>query len=251
MAAPNGSFAGKTALITGAGKRLGRACALALAGRGAGIVVHYRTSEKEAQETAEEIQALGAPVWLVSGDQGEPAEAEAFFRRAVDRAGTIDYLVNSASIFPESRLNDFSFDDLMNAVRINAYGPLVLCRALASQQREGAIVNFLDARITDYDKLHVAYHLAKRMLFTLTRMMALELAPHVRVNAVAPGLVLPPEGKDDSYLRDLAHTNPLNTVGGVQDIAEAVVYLLGARFVTGQVLYVDGGRHIHGNTYGA
>lgn len=251
MAAPKARFAGKTALITGGAKRLGRACALALAGQGAGIVVHYRTSEKEARKTAEEIQALGVPAWLVSGDQGDPAETEELFRRAVEQAGPIDYLVNSASVFPESGIGDFTLDELMNAVRINAYGPLVLSRAFAAQQREGTIVNFLDARITDYDNLHVAYHLGKRMLFTLTRITALEFAPRVRVNAVAPGLVLAPEGKDESYLRDLAHTNPLNSVGGESDIAEAVVYLLGARFVTGQVLYVDGGRHIHGNTYGA
>ncbi|MCH7709078.1 MAG: SDR family oxidoreductase [Myxococcales bacterium] len=108
----------------------------------------------------------------------------------------------------------------------------------------------MDTRITDYDKSHVSYHLSKRMLFSMTRMMALEFAPKVRVNAIAPGLILPPEGKDETYLQDLARSNPLLAYGGPGDVVEAVLFLLQGRFVTGQVLYVDGGRHLLGGVYG-
>ena len=112
--------------------------------------------------------------------------------------------------------------------------PLVLARALAAQGREGAIVNFLDARMVDCDAEHAAYHLSKRMLFTLTRMMAVELAPAVRVN---------------SFDR-LAHTNPLQRVGSAERVVDAVLYLLQASFVTGQVLFLDGGRRMTGSMYG-
>lgn len=244
------SLSGKVALVTGGAKRLGRACALALAREGVGIVVQYRSSKEEAENTAVAIRSLRVPAWIVQGDQGDPDGAARVFRDAVAQAGPVDFLVNNASIFPESRLDDFTLDDLMDSVRINAFGPLVLARAFAAQQRPGAIVNFLDSRIADYDKTHAAYHLSKRMFFTMTRMMALEFAPRVRVNAVAPGLVLPPEGRDESYLRELASTNPLNTHGDETDVADAVVYLIRARFVTGQILYIDGGRHMRGNVYG-
>ena len=135
-------------------------------------------------------------------------------------------------------------------VNVNALAPFLLSRAFAAQQREGCIINFLDTRIMDYDKTHVSYHLSKRMLFSITRMMALEFAPKVRVNAIAPGLILPPEGKDETYLQDLAPSNPLQTYGGPGDIVEAVLFLLRGRYITGQVVYVDGGRHMLGGVYG-
>ncbi|MFW6158915.1 MAG: SDR family oxidoreductase, partial [Planctomycetota bacterium] len=119
-----------------------------------------------------------------------------------------------------------------------------------AQGRDGAIVNFLDTRVVAYDREHVAYHLSKRMLFSLTRMMALEFAPAVRVNAVAPGLILPPPGRDRAYLERLKSSNPLNRVGTLGQVTEAVLFLLGNEFVTGQVVFVDGGQHMNGRTYG-
>ena len=135
-------------------------------------------------------------------------------------------------------------------MRINAWAPFVLGRALARERRGGCIVNLLDSRITDYDAEHAAYHLSKRMLATLTRMMALEFAPRVRVNAVAPGLILPPPGEDDGYLERLKRTNPLERHGEPADVAEAVLFLARSLFVTGQTIFVDGGRHMRGAVYG-
>jgi hypothetical protein len=126
----------------------------------------------------------------------------------------------------------------------------MLCRGFAAQKRTGLIVNMLDTRILNHDEEHAAYHISKRMLFTITRMLALELAPQIRVNAVAPGLVVPPEGKDEYYLAKLAYTNPLHTYGSAEDVARAVMFLVHSDFVTGQVMYVDGGHHMLGRTYG-
>ena len=145
---------------------------------------------------------------------------------------------------------DFTLQDLEDNIQVNAISPLLIARSFAEQGCEGAIVNFLDTRITEYDNGHAAYHLSKRMLFTLTRMMALEFAPSIRVNAVAPGLILPPPGEDLSYLQKLAHTNPLNRIGSPESITDAVLFLLRSEFVTGQVIFVDGGYHMKGSVYG-
>lgn len=238
------------ALITGAAKRLGRATALALANAGANIVVHYRESESDAAELAEMIEASGAKAWTLRADLANPTEAESLYDCAVDVAGQVDFVINNASFFHEDTVLDFGLEDLQANISLHASAPLLLARAQAKSGRRGAIVNFLDARIVDYDRNHAAYHLSKRMLFTLTRMLAVELAPTIRVNGVAPGLVLPPVGKDETYLASLAHTNPLQRYGGAEDITAAVLFLLRSDFVTGQVLFVDGGRHMAGTMYG-
>jgi hypothetical protein len=224
--------------------------AMALAARGANVVIHFRSSADEAEETAEEARNLGVGAWTVRADLGRRAEVETLFGEAVDQAGFVDILINSASIFPESRLDAFTPDDLYANIDVNALAPLLLARAFVARAGRGAIINMLDTRYNDHDASHAAYHLSKRMLFTLTRMMAVEYAPDVRVNAIAPGLVLPPPGKDRQYLLDLAHTNPLGAIGGPDDIARAAVFLLESPFITGQVIFVDGGRHMKGSMYG-
>lgn len=251
MAAEASPLAGQTALVTGAAKRLGRAIAVALAGEGVSVAVHYRSSAAEAQATTQELRGTGVGAWPVQADLAEPDQAAGLLDRAAQAAGApIDILVNSAGIFAPSRVLDFTHDELARNVQVNALAPLALCRALAEQGRPGQVVNMLDCKIVECDAEHAAYHLSKRMLFTLTRMLALELAPQVRVNAVAPGLILPPPGEDESYLDAMAHTNPLHRHGAPGDIVRAVLFLLRSGFVTGQVIYVDGGRHMKGRTYG-
>ncbi|MFW6062358.1 MAG: SDR family oxidoreductase [Planctomycetota bacterium] len=250
MEEQNGPLQGRTALVTGAAKRLGRTVSLALADAGADVIVHYGQSEDDAEELIREIQDKGRQAWKAQLDLSQPRRAGKLWAEVTDRAGTIDILVNNASIFPPSRVLTFSAEELHRNVQINAFAPLELCRLFAEQDCAGHIVNFLDARMVDYDEYHVAYHLSKRMLYSLTRMLALELAPQVQVNAVAPGLVLPPAGQGEDYLARLASTNPLNRHGRPEDIAEAVLFLLKSDFVTGQVLFIDGGRHLKGRVYG-
>jgi pteridine reductase len=249
MADAVNNLAGRTALVTGAGKRLGRAISLGLAARGVNVVIHYNRSGGEASSLLEEVQALDARGWLVAADLEDPGQLDTLFDRAASQAGPIDILVNNASIWPQQTLWDVTDQSLTQAMRVHALAPLVMARALARQRRPGHVINMLDTRVTSYDRDHAAYHVSKRSLLTLTRMLALELAPDVAVNAVAPGLLLPPEGQDESYLERLAHTNPLHRHGGPQDIVDAVLFLLTSRFVTGQVLYVDGGYHMKGHLY--
>jgi pteridine reductase len=241
---------GKVALVTGAAKRLGRAVALGLAEKGARIIIHYHSSAGEAEETAGLIRKTGGKVWTVEADLAKSEECQRLFTQAGKTAGRIDILVNSASIFPRQSLLDFRAEDLTANIQVNAMAPLILSRQLARQAKEGVIINFLDTHITGYQKGHAAYHLSKRLLFSLTRMMALEFAPAIRVNAVAPGLILPPEGEDENYLKTHAQENPLKAHGRAEDVTQAVIFLLQSSFITGQVIFVDGGFHMKGNTYG-
>jgi len=244
-------LSGKTALVTGGAKRLGRAIGLALAREGCGVVIHYGGSASDAEQTAQDISQLGARAWTVQGDLSKPENAADILERAWGIAGRLDLLVNSASIFPESIFSDFAPEEVHDNMNLHALSPALLARALHAKGGEGAIVNMIDCMIADYDKKHLAYHLSKRMLHTLTRIMAVELAPRFRVNGVAPGLVLPPAGKDESYLAGLASSNALNRYGNAEDVAAAVVFLMKSDFVTGQTIFVDGGRNLRGNMYGA
>lgn len=241
---------GKSALITGGAKRLGRAISLSLASCGANIIIHYGKSQEEAIELAEEIKEYGVNSWTVSGDLNKVSEVENVFDEALKLESPIQILINNASIFDKSDLYSFTIEELNDNIQVNAMSPLLLSRKLAMQKLDSAIINLLDTRITEYDKTHVAYHLSKRMLFDLTKMMALEFAPLTRVNAIAPGLILPPSGQDLSYLEKLAPTNPLNSIGGPEEITKAVIFLLESTFITGQVIFVDGGYHLKGYTYG-
>lgn len=238
------SVAGKTALITGAGKRLGRATALALAAEGVNVVVHYRSSEREARELVAELGALGGKAWAVQADFAQPEGFETAIARARAAAGAIEILVNNASIFSADTVAEVTFEAVTKAAQVNAWAPFALSRAFARQAERGTIINLLDAKLTDYDWPHVSYLLSKHMLAVLTRMTALEFAPRITVNAVAPALILPPPGKDEEYLDELAAAAPLKRHGDPQDIADAVVFLVRSEFITGQVIYVDGGWHL-------
>jgi hypothetical protein len=240
----------QTALITGAAKRIGRATALALAKNGLNVVVHYATSKNEALQLVEEIRSIGSAAWSIDADLADPKQAEALVTRSVEFAGSLDVVINNASVFPSSRLMDFTAEELDYSVRINAFSPLLISREFAKHCQSGVIVNLLDSRIKTYDREHAAYHLSKRMFFSVTRMLAMELAPKIRVNGVAPGLVLPPIGKDQSYLEKRKHTNPLERYGDVSHVTDAISFLIENTFITGQVIYVDGGRHLKNAVYG-
>ena len=243
-------FAKKRVLVTGGAKRIGRAIALNLAAAGMDVVIHFKSAKAEALDLFEEITAMGRAAHLVSGDLSDVAAARDLFAEASREAGPIDVLVNSASIFFKSGLLDFSFEALTHEIAVNAFSPLELARAFSAECVDGVIVNLLDSRMNSYDNLHAAYHLSKRMLYDLTRMLALELKPKIRVNGVAPGLILPPPGEPLGYLEAHKKENPLERFGSPEGVAEAVRYLIAAEFVTGQVIFVDGGRHLFGSVYG-
>ena len=214
------------------------------------MVIHYNRSEQSAEDLAGRIRSLGRQAWVIPGDLSDPQATQRLYDLACDQAGrAADILVNNASIFPPSKVLDFTPQELAQNVQVNAMAPLQLARAMARRAESGDVINLLDARVVDYDAAHAAYHLSKRMAYSLTRMLAMELAPAIRVNAVAPGLILPPPGQDESYLARLAHTNPLGRSGSPEEVARAVVFLVSSEFVTGQVIFVDGGRHMKGRMY--
>jgi pteridine reductase len=238
-------LSGKTALVTGAARRIGRAIALALADEGVNIVVHDRRSvEQHATELCDRLRERGTTYWPVVADFDKAEDYETLISRTIETAGSLDIVINSASLFLPGALPEVGFNDLTRHIQVNAWAPFVLSREFARLVNRGKIVNLLDTKILGYDRAHVAYILSKHMLSMLTKMCALEFAPRITVNAVAPGLILPPKGKGEDYLDQLSRTVPLQRHGEPEDIAKAVLYLLTSDFVTGQVIYVDGGRHL-------
>jgi len=238
------TLSGKTALVTGGAVRLGRATARALSAEGAGVVIHYSRSEAAAAELANELASTGGKAWTLRADFETADDTASLIPRAQELAGRLDVLVNNASIFAAGRLAEVTWGEVARNMHVNAWAPFSLSRSFAEHVGQGSIVNFLDTRLRGYDWNHVAYIVSKHALELLTRMMALEFAPDIRVNAVAPGLILPPPGKDESYLQEMKHTVPLNRHGEAEDVAAAVMFLLLSAYVTGQVIYVDGGRHL-------
>lgn len=241
---------GQTALVTGGARRLGAAICRGLADAGVHVAVHFHASAAEAAALAEDLRARGVRAETVHAALDDPAAAPALLAGAEAAIGPVDLLINNASIFPEDGFANWTPEAVHRNVDVNALAPFALARALGARGRPGAVVNLLDTMIADYDRRHLSYHLAKRMLHTLTRILAVELAPGIRVNAVAPGLVLPPEGKDEAYLAGLAHSNPLQAYGGEAGVREAVLFLLRSGFITGQTIFVDGGRNLRGSMYG-
>jgi len=242
---------GKVALVTGAGKRIGRAIAIALAEEGMHVVVHDRRAlVAETKQVCGEVVDCGAKSWQILADLERPEEFESLIVQAIRAAGSLDILINNASLFLPGTVMDVGFGDVTRHLHVNAWAPFVLSRDFARLAERGKIINMLDTRITGYDREHVAYVLSKRMLAVLTTMCALEFAPGFTVNAVAPGLILPPAGKDEHYLDQLAEAVPLRRHGGPGDITDAVLYLLKSDFLTGQIIYADGGKHLGEERHG-
>jgi len=235
---------GKSALVTGAARRIGRAISLALAREGANVAVHYSRSGREAVELAAEIESLGVQAVALGADLADPDQLAGLIERAREALGTIEILVNNASIFPSDTLETLDLAGLERSIEINAWAPLVLTRALAAQSERGHVINLLDSRVSGFDHTHAAYILSKHVLSAITRTAAIELAPGIAVNGIAPGLILPPAGEDEQYVERLAQTVPLKRSGAPEDIAAAAVYLATSEFVTGETIYVDGGRHL-------
>ena len=237
-------LSGLVALVTGAATRIGRVIAETLAAAGAGVVIHYRRSEREARELCAKLSGGGSSAWTMDADLDDSVQAEQLVPRVLEVAKRLDILVNSASIFPASHLATLDLDSLMQSIRVNAWAPLVLSRRMAALSSEGRIVNLLDSTLMGYDREHPGYSIGKHALSHLTDMLAIELAPRFTVNAVAPGPILPPAGRGEGYLLTKARELPLKRAGSPQDVARAVVFLLESPFITGQTIFVDGGGHL-------
>lgn len=235
---------GKAALVTGAAIRLGRSMALELAGRGFHIALHYLSSEQEARAAAEEIRSLGVSCALFQADLADTDQTEELWRRALAEFPDLELVVNSVSVFKPGNLRDLEAARLGRDLTINLVAPLLLARGLARDSGRGQVVNILDQRIDTLEPGYFSYTLTKAALRDATLMAARELGPEVRVNGIAPGPVLAPVDKTVHHLLTRSRNLPLARHGKTADINLALTYLLDADYVTGQILYVDGGGHL-------
>lgn len=238
----------KIVWITGSAKRLGRAMALEIAKHGANIVVHYSTSRAEAETLAREIEALGRRTLIVQGDQSKIEDIKRIVSEIDAAFGRLDALINSASTFKRTPLESITEADWNDSIAVNLKGPAFCAIEAARLIRRGGggkIVNMADwAGLRPY-RNYLPYLIAKAGVVALTKTLALELAPEIQVNAIAPGPVLLPEGMSAGEVQALLRHVPLKRLGSPQDIAVTAAFLLeGSDYITGQILCVDGGRLI-------
>ncbi len=237
----------RTALITGAAKRVGRAIALELARAGCDIAIHYRGSAEAAAALAREIERLGRRAALVGADLGDEEAVEAIVPRATEALGAVDVLVNNASLFERDEALTVTREGWDRQLAINLRAPFVLMQQLARllpTERQGSIVNILDQRVWNLTPHFVSYTVSKAGLWTLTQTMALALAPRIRVNAVGPGPILPNERQTAEHFRLHWSSLPLQRQLSPDDVARTVRFLIESEAVTGQMITVDAGEHL-------
>jgi pteridine reductase len=238
---------GKVALVTGGAIRVGKAISLELAAAGADIVVNYNSSAGPAEETVAEIQALGRRAIAQQADVSQGDQVQRLIDRAVSELGRLDVLVNSASVWrrtPWAELDEAEWD---RQIAVDLKGPFLCARAAAQHlaaHGDGAIVNIVDLSAFTPFPNFLPHSVAKAGLLNMTYSLAMELAPAVRVNAIAPGPVLPPPDYTEQQLAASAKRTLLRRWGTPADVARAVRYLVEAEYVTGAVLPVDGGERL-------
>jgi pteridine reductase len=241
----NTSLDGKNILITGAARRIGRALALAVAGAGGTVILHYGSSEHEAERTRTEIKAAGGEAHLLQADLRETLNISFLIDQALS-FGPLYALVNNASIFESLNLSNTSLEDWERHMTINLTAPFLLSKAFAATKqkgRQGRIVNLLDWRALRPGADHLPYTISKAGLAALTRSLAIALAPDITVNGLALGAILPPStGGDTEHIVDPV---PAGRWAKLDEVTQTLLFLLtGPAYITGEILHIDGGRHL-------
>ena len=239
----NLSLQGQVALVTGAAKRLGRAVALRLAEEGADVVVHYRNSQREAQDAVKQIEMLGRRSVAMGVDLGSVAEIKRLFDEAGRQFGRLDILVNSAANFLPASMISTTEQVWDAALDTNLRAPFFCAQAAGPWLRRthGVIINFADTGGLLGWTGYIPHSVSKGGVIMLTKVLAKALAPEVRVNAIAPGTITM-EGDPPEWEADFIKLAPLRRTGKPEDITDSVLFLVQSKFITGQVLVVDGGR---------
>lgn len=234
----------KVALITGGAVRVGRALSLGMADAGFDVVVHYRSSAGPAREVSRRIEAMGRRALLVQGDVSRPGTAADAAEAVRREFGRLDLLVNSASSFRSADLMEIGEEEWDEVLGVNLKGPFLMVKALAPMLRaaSGSVVNVLDLSAFQPWTGRPHHAVSKAGLLHLTKIMARVLAPTVRVNAIAPGTVLPPDDFDEDDLERERERTVLGTLGSPEDVVRTVLFLAASPFITGEVIVVDGGR---------
>src|SRR5215467_14121161 len=240
---PGESLGGKVALVTGSAKRLGRAVAMRLAEEGAEVIIHYRSSQSEAQDAVQQIEKLGRRAVAICADLGSVPDIKRLFDEAGKHFGRLDILVNSAANFLPASVISTTEQVWDTALDTNLRAPFFCAQAAAPwlKRTHGVIINFADTGGMLGWTSYIPHSVSKAGVIMLTKVLAKALAPEVRVNAITPGTITMP-GDPPEWAADFIKLAPLRRTGTPNDIADAVVYLIGAQFMTGQVLVLDGGR---------
>lgn len=238
----------KVALVTGGAVRIGRAITLGLAEAGYQVVVNYHTSESEALKVTRQIEELGGTAAVAPGDVSLAEDVSRIADTVRDRFGRLDLLVNNASLFPSGDLLEVEEGDWDRVMAVNLKGPFLMVKAVADllEASGGRIVNLVDLSAFQPWVGHPHHAVSKAGLLHLTRVMARAMAPRVRVNAIAPGAVLLPEGYDEGTVERSRERAALGTLGTPEDVVRTVLFLERSPFITGEVIVVDGGRMLSG-----
>ncbi|RLA43630.1 MAG: short-chain dehydrogenase [Gammaproteobacteria bacterium] len=234
----------QAALITGGATRLGRHFALTLARRGYDIALHYNSSARAAEKVRQEITATGRHCEIFHGDFSCETSPAQLIESAHRQFPTLQLLINSASVYEAGNISETGPELLREQFSVNFFAPFLLTAAFAKYVQSGNIINIIDNKIGFQQYAYSAYLLSKKALSELTRLSAIELAPYIRVNGIAPGVILPDESRTDEYINWREEGIPLQQHGSVEQLSSALNYLLDNNFVTGQVLFVDGGEAI-------
>ena len=229
------------ALVTGGAVRLGRSIALHLAERGYDIALHYGSSRESAEQTAQETRKLGVQCKIYCVDFTNFDSIPMLMDQVLADFNSIDLLVNSAANFIQKNLEQTSNPELLDTININLMAPFILMREFKNKVNNGLIINILDERILRRVSTFGAYSVSKSALAHLTELSAVSWGETIRVNGIAPGLILPPSGSSNEYLVKNASNIPTKTHGNTSDILRGFDYLLDSPFVNGEILFIDGG----------
>jgi NAD(P)-dependent dehydrogenase (short-subunit alcohol dehydrogenase family) len=237
-----------TVLVTGAGKRLGRAIALGLAEAGWRVAVHYRHSSTEAEQTAQDCSARTQGAAIFAADLGDEGQVRQLFESVQQHMGQLDAVVNSAALFEHDSAETFGFAQMEQHWRSNTGAAIVLAQLLHAhvkqRQSQGVVVNMLDQKLWNYNPDFFSYTLSKAALQAATTMLAQALAPELRVVGVAPGLTLTSHMLSHDKFEQLHQLSPLGRSSSVEDVVATVLFALTNSSVTGTSLLVDGGQHL-------
>ena len=230
-----------TALVTGGAIRLGRSIVLHLAERGYDIALHYGSSGEVAEQTAKQVRQFGVQCKIYRVDFTNFDFISSLMDQVIEDFDSVDLLVNSAANFIQKKLEETSNAELLDTININLMAPFILMREFKNKVNKGLIINILDERILRRASAFGAYSVSKSALAHLTELSAVSWGETVRVNGIAPGLILPPVGSSGEYLIKNAQNIPTKTHGNIADIHSGVDYLLDSPFVNGEILFIDGG----------
>lgn len=232
------------ALVTGGARRIGRTICLTLAKAGFDVAIHHHASGDEAQSLADEIAALGRRACLLQADLTDESRVRGLVPAAAAALGPVSVLVNNASVFEDDRIGGLTRESWDTHIETNLRAPLVLAETFAAQTTQGVIINLLDQKVLKPDPRFFSYSLSRNGLWWATQTLAQALAPGIRVNGVGPGPTLPSIHQTPEEFAAEARGTLLETPGSPEAVADAVLWLIDARMVTGQMIAVDGGQHL-------